>query len=215
MDITILFKILIIIFAYLIGSVPNAYILFKARKGGDIRKYGSGNVGGTNVIRTMGVSWGLLTIVLDILKGLIPVTVSYIFYTNDIVLVAVVSVVTVLGHIFPVYIKFKGGKAISTTLGVILGVTVLPYASNPVWMRILPIFIILATWAVVFSITRIISLSSIVASAAVPISFFATRYPWEIVTASFCWGLMTIISHRGNIKRLVRGEEKKIKGKGA
>ena len=121
MGIAILFKILIVIVAYLIGSIPTAYILFKIKKGDDIRKYGSGNVGGTNVIRTLGTSWGLLTIILDVIKGFIPVLIAYLIYPEDLVLVAIVSVAAVLGHIFPVYIKFKGGKAIATTFGVIIG----------------------------------------------------------------------------------------------
>jgi glycerol-3-phosphate acyltransferase PlsY len=215
MDILILFKILIVILAYLIGSIPTAYILFKIKKGDDIRKYGSGNVGGTNIIRTLGVFWGLFTIIMDVLKGFIPVLISYLIYPEDLVLAAIVSVVAVLGHIFPVYIKFKGGKAIATSFGVIIGVSALPFVSNPVWMRILPIFIILGTWGIVFAITRIISLGSIVAAAITPISFFITKYPWAIVIAGFFYGLLTIISHRENIKRLIRGEEKKIRRKGA
>ena len=215
MDIVILFKILIVILAYLIGSIPTAYILFKIKKGGDIRNYGSGNVGGTNVIRTMGTSWGLITIMLDVLKGFIPVLISYLMYPRDLVLAAIVSVIAVLGHIFPVYIKFRGGKAISTSFGVIIGVSALPFVSNPAWMRILPIFIILGTWGIVFAISRIVSLGSLVAAVITPVSFFITRYPWALVIAAFFYGLLTFISHRENIKRLIRGEEKKIKGKGA
>ena len=215
MGIAVLFKILIVILAYLIGSIPTAYILFKIKKGDDIRKYGSGNVGGTNIIRTLGTSWGLITIVLDVIKGFIPVMVSYLIYPGDLVLAAAVTAAAVLGHIFPVYIKFKGGKAISTSFGVIIGVSALPFVSNPVWMRILPIFIILATWGMMFAIFRIVSLGSLVAAAITPVSFFITRYPWVIVIAALSWGLLTFISHRENIKRLARGEEKKIKGKGA
>jgi len=215
MSIAILFKILIVISAYLIGSVPTAYVLFKIKKSDDIRKYGSGNVGGTNVIRTLGASWGIITIVIDVIKGFIPVLIAYIIYPEDLVLIAIVSVAAVLGHRFPIYIKFKGGKAIATTFGVIIGVSALPYVSNPVWMKILPIFIILGTWGIVFAISRIVSLGSLIASIITPVSFYLTRYPWAIVIASFFWVLVTIIGHWENIKRLVRGEEKKIKGKGA
>ena len=215
MEIVILFKILIVILAYLIGSIPTAYILFKIKKGDDIRNYGSGNVGGTNIIRTLGVSWGLFTIIMDVLKGFIPVLISYLIYPEDLVLAAIASVAAVLGHIFPLYIKFKGGKAIATAFGAIIGVSAMPFVSNPIWMRILPIFIILGIWGIVFAISRIVSLGSIIAAAITPLAFFITKYPWAIVIAGFFYGLLTIISHRENIKRLIRGEEKKIKRKGA
>jgi len=212
---TLLFKVIIVISAYLIGSIPTAYVLFRIKRGDDIRKYGSGNVGGTNVIRTLGTAWGVLTILLDVLKGFIPLLISFLIYPGDLILAAVVSVAAVLGHIFPIYIRFKGGKAISTSFGVIIGTSALPFVLNPVWMRVLPIFIILGTWGIVFAITRIVSLGSLVAAVITPVSYFLTKYPWALVAAAFCWGLLTFVSHRENIKRLVRGEEKKIKGKGA
>ncbi len=215
MGIAILFKILIVLLAYLIGSIPTAYILFKIKKGDDIRKYGSGNVGGTNIIRTLGTSWGVLTIFADAMKGFLPILISYLVYPSDLVLVAVVSVAAVLGHIFPIYIKFKGGKAISTTLGVVVGISSLPFVLNPAWLRILPMFILLGIWGIVFAISKTVSLGSLIAAFATPIVFYFTRYPWFIVVAAFFWGLLVFISHRNNIKRLIRGEEKKIKGKGA
>lgn len=215
MDLIILFKILIVIAAYLIGSIPTAYVLFRIKKGDDIRKYGSGNVGGTNVIRTLGTSWGVITIILDVVKGFITILISYLVFPNDIILVSIVSVAAVLGHRFPVYIRFKGGKAIATSFGVIIGISVLPFVLNPLWLKILPIFIILGTWGIVFAIFRIVSLGSLVAAVITPISFFVTRYPWEIVIAAFFWGLITFLNHWENIKRLARGEEKKIRGKGA
>ncbi|HAJ94593.1 MAG TPA: acyl-phosphate glycerol 3-phosphate acyltransferase [Actinobacteria bacterium] len=215
MGIAILFKILIVLIAYLIGSIPTAYVLFRIKKGDDIRKYGSGNVGGTNIIRTIGTSWGVLTILIDAVKGFLLILLSYLIYPSDLVLVAVVSVGAVLGHIFPIYIKFRGGKAIATSIGVIIGICSLPFVLNPVWLRILPIFIILGTWGIVFAISRIISLGSLIAAIATPISFYFTGYPWVIVAITFLLALLTFISHRKNIKRLISGEEKKIKGKGA
>ena len=215
MSINILFKILIGIAAYLIGSIPTAYIFFKIKKGGDIRKYGSGNVGGTNVIRTLGISWGIITIVLDGIKGFVMVLISYLIYPTDLVLVSIVTIATILGHRFSAYIRLKGGKAIATAFGMIIGVSVLPFVSNPIWLRILPIFIILGIWGIVFSVLRIVSLGSLVAAVITPIAFYVTRYPWIIVAAAFLWGLITFLNHWENIKRLFRGEEKKIKGEGA
>ena len=214
MAITILIKILITIIAYLFGSIPTAYILFKIKKGDDIRKYGSGNVGGTNVIRTLGTGWGLFIIIVDMLKGFLPILAVYFIYPDDFILLAAVSTVAILGHVFPVYIKFRGGKAISTTYGVVVGISALPFISEPVWFRILPLFVTIGIWAIVFIITRIVSLGSLIAASSTPVILYFFKYPLAMVIAAFFWALIIFITHRVNIKRLIRGEEKRIKGKG-
>ncbi len=215
MTMAILIKILITIIAYLFGSIPTAYLLYKIKKGDDIRKYGSGNVGGTNVIRTLGTAWGLFIIIIDMLKGFLPILAVYFIYPDDFILLAAVAVAVVLGHVFPVYIKFRGGKAISTTFGVVAGISSLPFIMEPTWLRILPMFLALGVWILVFVITRIVSLGSLVAAAAVPVCFYFTRYPLAIVIAGIFCAILIFITHRENIKRLIRGEEKRIKGKGA
>ena len=212
---TILIKILITIIAYLFGSIPTAYLLFKIKKGDDIRKYGSGNVGGTNVIRTLGTRWGLFIIIVDILKGFLPILVVYLIYPDDFILLAAVMVAVVLGHVFPIFIKFRGGKAIATTFGTIIGISALPFIMEPTWLRILPMFLALGVWILVFVITRIVSLGSLIGAVAVPVCFYFTRYPLAIVIAGIFCAILIFITHRKNIKRLVRGEEKRIKGKGA
>jgi len=214
MAITILIKILITIIVYLFGSIPTAYILFKIKKGDDIRKYGSGNVGGTNVIRTLGTGWGLFIIIVDMLKGFLPILAVYFIYPDDFILLAAVSTVAILGHVFPVYIKFRGGKAISTTYGVVAGISALPFISEPVWFRILPLFVTIGIWAIVFIITRIVSLGSLIAAISTPVILYFFKYPLAMVIAAFFWALIIFITHRVNIKRLIRGEEKRIKGKG-
>lgn len=215
MTMTILIKILITIIAYLFGSIPTAYLLYKIKKGDDIRKYGSGNVGGTNVIRTLGTAWGLFIIIVDMLKGFLPILAVYFIYPDDFILLAAVAVAVVLGHVFPVYIKFRGGKAISTTFGVVAGISSLPFIMEPMWLRVLPMFLALGVWTLVFVITRIVSLGSLVAAAAVPVCFYFTRYPLAVVIAGIFCAILIFITHRENIKRLIRGEEKRIKGKGA
>lgn len=215
MTMTILIKILITIIAYLFGSIPTAYLLYKIKKGDDIRKYGSGNVGGTNVIRTLGTAWGLFIIIVDMLKGFLPILAVYFIYPDDFILLAAVAVAVALGHVFPVYIKFRGGKAISTTFGVVAGISSLPFIMEPTWLRILPMFLALGVWILVFVITRIVSLGSLVAAAAVPVCFYFTRYPLAVVIAGIFCAILIFITHRENIKRLIRGEEKRIKGKGA
>lgn len=211
MGIELLYKIIFVIAAYLFGSFPTAYVVHKIKRGDDIRNYGSGNVGGTNVTRTLGVGYGVTTIIADIIKGFIPILVLYLIYPQDFVLLSIVSVAVVLGHDFPVFINFKGGKGIAVSFGVIVGISSLPFMNNSVWMEILPIFTILGTWVVVFAIFRIISLASLCAAVATPISFYFTGYTWVIVTAAVFWSVLTFITHRENIKRLIRKEEKKIK----
>jgi glycerol-3-phosphate acyltransferase PlsY len=212
---TILFKILTVIITYLFGSIPTAYLLYKIRKGDDIRKHGSGNVGGTNVIRTLGTGWGLFIIIVDVLKGFLPILIVYFIYPDDFIVIAAVMVAVVLGHVFPIYIKFKGGKAIATTYGAIIGISSLPFILEPTWLRILPIFLVFGIWLLVFAISRIVSLGSLIAAASVPVCFYFTRYPLSIVIAGIICAILIFITHRDNIKRLVRGEEKRIKGKGA
>ncbi|HEY4662201.1 MAG TPA: glycerol-3-phosphate 1-O-acyltransferase PlsY [Candidatus Humimicrobiaceae bacterium] len=211
MGIEFFFRILLVIAAYLFGSFPTGYVVHRIKKGDDIRQYGSGNVGGTNVTRTLGVGYGVITIIADIIKGFIPILVLYFIYPQDMILLALVSVAVILGHDFPVYIKFKGGKGIAVSFGVIIGVSCLPLMSNPVWIEILPIFIILGTWAIIFSIFRIVSLASLCAAVVNPFAFYFTGYGLAIVIAAFFWSVLTFITHRENIKRLIKKEEKKLK----
>ncbi len=214
MNITLLYKIALVTGSYLFGSFPTAYVIHKIKKGGDIRKHGSGNVGGTNIIRTIGVCSGIATIVIDMVKGFIPILVIYFTYPDDLILLSIVTVFTILGHDFPVYLRFKGGKGIAASFGVIVGVSALPFFNNLVWLEILPIFIIFFTWAIVFLISKIVSVGSLTAAVITPFAFFFTKYPLSVVIAAACWSFMIFITHRENIKRLIRKEEKKIKGKG-
>ena len=214
MSITLFYKIILVIGSYLFGAFPTAYVVYKIRKGGDIRRYGSGNVGGTNITRTLGVSLGITTIIADMVKGFIPVLVVCLIFPNDLILISISAVAVILGHDFPVYINFKGGKGIAASYGVIVALSSLPYLDNPVWLEILPIFIIIITWAVVFLIFRIVSVGSLVAAIATPLSFFFSKYPLPIVIAGIFICVLAFITHRNNIKRLIKGEEKKIKRKG-
>ncbi|MBM3704964.1 MAG: glycerol-3-phosphate 1-O-acyltransferase PlsY [Actinobacteria bacterium] len=216
MALTILYKIIFVLLSYLLGAFPTAYIIYKLKTGKDIRNEGSGNVGGTNVTRTAGASLGIITIIIDVLKGFLPVLAVYLIYPSDLILLAVVSVAAILGHDFPVYLKFRGGKGISTSFGVIIGLCALPFASTvPLWIRILPVPAILLSWLVAFAASRIVSLSSLIAAVVTPLSFYFAKHPLPVVIASICFSILTFIAHRANIKRLIRKEEKKIKSKGA
>ena len=217
MVLIIIYKILFAIATYLFGAFPTGYIIYRLKKGGDIRTEGSGNVGGTNVTRTVGITAGIITIIADILKGFIPILVLYFIFPDDLILLAVAAIAAVLGHDYPVYLRFRGGKGISTSFGIIVGLCSLPFIciENALWLRILPIFLIIFTWLIVFAISRIVSLSSLAAAVATPLSYYFTKFPLPVVIAAICLFILTFIAHRDNIKRLIKGEEKKLKGKGA
>ena len=217
MNIFLFYKITFIIAAYLFGAFPTAYVIHRIRKGDDIRKYGSGNAGGTNVARTLGTGYGVLTIIVDVIKGFIPILVLYFIYPHiypqdkNLILLSIVSIAVILGHDFPVYIKFKGGKGIATSLGGVIGISTLPFINNPMWLRILPFIIIFGTWAVIFAVFRIVSLASLIAAVTVPILFYFIGYTWPMVIAAFLLCALTFVTHRENIKRLINKKEKKLK----
>lgn len=211
----IFYKIIFIIAVYLFGSIPVGYIWYKVKTGGDIRQQGSGNVGGTNVTRTVGVTAGVVTILIDILKGFLPVMAVYFLFRGDLILAAVTVVAAVLGHDYSIYLHFKGGKGISTSYGAIIGLCSFPFFESTLLIRLLPVIIILAVWLIFFVIFRIVSLSSLVAAVATPLSFYFSGYPLAIVIAAIAIFVLTFIAHRDNIKRLIKKEEKKLKRKGA
>jgi glycerol-3-phosphate acyltransferase PlsY len=214
MTITIIYKILIVIVSYLLGAFPTGFVIYKFRTGGDIRNQGSGNVGGTNVTRTVGTSFGIITIIADVIKGFLPVLAVYFLYPEDLILLTIAIAAVILGHDYPVFLRFKGGKGISSSYGVIIGLCSFPFANNAVWLRILPAIIILSVWLIIFFTLRIVSVASLSAAIVVPLSFYFTKYPLAIVIAAISLFVLTFIAHRDNIKRLIKREEKKLKGRG-
>ncbi|MCX6346389.1 MAG: glycerol-3-phosphate 1-O-acyltransferase PlsY [Actinobacteria bacterium] len=210
MNVILFYKILLVVLAYALGSFPTAFIIFKANKGKDIRSVGSGNVGGTNVLRSAGPGLAVLTIILDILKGFIPVLMIYLFFPSSYILYVITSVSVLIGHVFPVFLKFKGGKGISTAGGLIIATCVLPISGANLALRLAPAIIIILTVLIIFFITRIMSLGSIVATIINPIIFFIFRYDNFVIIAATIWSAIILIAHRENIKRLFKGEEKKI-----
>jgi acyl phosphate:glycerol-3-phosphate acyltransferase len=212
MNFNIFYKILLVVLAYVLGSIPTAFILFKANKGGDIRSKGSGNVGGTNVLRSAGPGLATLTIIIDILKGFIPVLIVYLFFSTSDILYVITSVSVLIGHVFPVFLKFKGGKGVSTVGGMIIATCALSlhFLGANMFIRFAPAIIIVSTVLVIFFTTRIMSLGSVVAAIIMPVMFFAFRYDKFVWIASGIWAVIVLIAHRDNIKRLFKGEEKKI-----
>lgn len=187
---------IIIVLAYLCGSIPTGVILTK-RLGLDIRQMGSGNVGATNVARSAGKKVGLFTLLGDIVKGLVPVLVVRFLDVGDTAL-ACAAGAALLGHVFSPFLGFSGGKGVATGLGVLLGVAPLV------------IFFALFFFIVTFAVSRIVSLSSLVAAATTPLLLWWFAYPHARVYAGLLIALLIIIRHHENIVRLLHGQEQKF-----
>jgi glycerol-3-phosphate acyltransferase PlsY len=184
---------------YLLGSIPFAFVVTKAFGLGDIRQVGSGNVGATNVLRTGNRYAAALTLLGDVGKGVVAVLIARQF-GDTAALIAALGAFT--GHIFPVWLNFKGGKGIATCAGIIFALT---------WKVGL---LLLATWLVVVAITRISSLAALVAAALSPV------FMWFFATPTYAAGTailaaLVFVTHRENIRRLLKGEEPKIGAKTA
>ena len=190
---------LFIIIFYLIGSIPFALILTKLLGHGDIRDIGSGNVGATNVLRTGNKYLAFAVLCLDILKGLLPFIILNSLYDTNILHSIFLCHFAIIGHIFPIWLKFKGGKGVATYIGFLIG------------FNFLIGLYFLVTWIIIALISRYSSLSSLAASLVAPLYFFFIN-PNNIV-GIFLLYLFLIISlkHHENIKKLVSGTENKIK----
>lgn len=190
---------LLCIFAFLFGSIPWGYFIGKA-KGIDLRKTGSGNIGATNVLRIIGKKEALATLLLDISKGFIPVLLVQLLYTyeKNLILMGTVGILAIIGHCFTPFLKFKGGKGVATSIGVILAYT--PLAG----------IIILVIWIMIFKFSRISSLSALVSFGLLPLNVYILNYPKEILIFSFLISAIIYLKHITNIKRLLTGTEPKI-----
>jgi glycerol-3-phosphate acyltransferase PlsY len=189
-------EIVIVVFAYLLGSVPTGYIL-GSRAGIDVRKAGSGNVGATNVARVVGKRQGILTLLADATKGFIPVFVASQLNLNSSA-IALAGAAAFLGHLYPVFLKFRGGKGVATALGVFLGLS--PWAT----------LVLIAVFGATVLTSRIVSVGSMIAAAAAPITLWVFSYPFVFVATSAFLALMIIWRHRANIKRLLDCTEPKF-----
>jgi glycerol-3-phosphate acyltransferase PlsY len=187
----------LVIAAYLIGSIPTGLLLGKVF-GVDIRTTGSGNIGATNVYRTLGRKVGVMTLVGDCLKGLIPVLVAKQMGLPDLG-IALVGLAAFLGHVYTVFLGFKGGKGVATALGVFLGLSPLS------------VLLTLAVFVLVLFKWRYVSLGSIVAAAAMPVFVAAIDRRLSIVVVTLLVAVLVIWKHRENIKRLRAGSESKFK----
>jgi acyl phosphate:glycerol-3-phosphate acyltransferase len=189
---------LIVIVSYLIGSIPSGLIVGKAFYGIDIREHGSGNLGGTNTFRTLGKKAGIIVTAADILKGTLASFLPAIFGVDVQFDPLIAGMIAVVGHMYPVFANFKGGKAVATSGGVLL-------ACAPIMFIVMVIVFLLSLY-----ITKFVSLSSIIASIVAVIYSVIVWEPMLIIVVSLL-SLFVIYRHRANIKRIINKTEPKIK----
>jgi len=203
----IVLMVLCFIIAYLLGAVPFGYIAGRVLKGVDIRNYGSGNVGATNVLRTLGKGPGIVVLLLDMMKGVVAVTVvpwallkinGGLLPISIELLKVLCGVSAVAGHIWTVFLGFKGGKGVATTVGVFFGLT---------WISML---IAMAMFIVVVGVTRYISAGSILLGITLLAANLMLGYPLEYIIMSGALTLLIVYTHRSNIRRLMNGTENKL-----
>ncbi|MBI5889781.1 MAG: glycerol-3-phosphate 1-O-acyltransferase PlsY [Nitrosomonadales bacterium] len=195
-----------VVCAYLIGSVSFAVLMSKAFGLADPRSYGSGNPGATNVLRSGKKAAAALTLLGDAAKGWLAVFLAIRFAPHDeqgALIVALVALAVFLGHVFPVFLKFKGGKGVATALGVLLALNV--------WMGLFVLF----AWLVMAVVFRYSSLAALVASVVAPIFAMLIHLRPELVLATAAMSLLLFWRHKGNIQNLLTGKESKIGGKKA
>jgi acyl phosphate:glycerol-3-phosphate acyltransferase len=199
-------ELMIIILAYLLGSIPTSVWVSQRFFGIDIREYGSGNAGATNVYRVLGSKWGTVVMLIDMLKGMAAVQLAWLLpeYADSETLFqnlqTILGMTAVLGHIFPIWADFRGGKGVATVFGMVLGISPITAVSC------------VGIFGIVLYLTRFVSLSSILASIAFPIFIlviFNVENPLYRVFA-IAVALMVVLTHQKNIGRLLRGEETKI-----
>jgi glycerol-3-phosphate acyltransferase PlsY len=184
---------------YLLGAVPFGYLLVKRRLGEDVRGAGSGSTGATNVARTAGPALGALTLALDLGKGYAAVALAAWLTGGALPWMAAAGFAAIVGHSFPVFLGFRGGKSVATGVGVFLFFTPLAVAAA------------LGVWLLALAVWRYVSLSSILAAAAYPLLAYAlARPPLAVSAAAVAGSCLIILRHYENIGRLIRGEEPKL-----
>jgi acyl phosphate:glycerol-3-phosphate acyltransferase len=198
---------LIPVAAYLLGSIPFGLLIVKTASGRDIRETGSGNIGAANVARNAGAVAGVLTLLLDAGKGYLAVWLAGRLAGGNIRMMTLAAVLAVVGHIFPVWLSFRGGKGVATGLGAFL----------PICWEAMAAGVVL--WLIVVAFWRYSSLGSIVAAAAMPVLVYVLYAPGHappefVILGTIIVSLLILAKHRPNIERLIAGKESKLKLKG-
>lgn len=186
--------------SYLLGAIPTSYLVSRAFAKIDLRQHGSGNLGATNLYRVLGWKYALPVALFDIAKGAIPVLYFAPRVSSSELFALACGVAAILGHVFSVFVQFKGGKGVATAAGVMLGLTPIALA------------VAVAVWAVVLLLTGYVSLSSIAAAVVLPLAVYLLEHPrtpqlfWVVVGVA----LGVIVLHRRNIQRLLKGTENRF-----
>jgi len=186
-----------VVLGYLLGSVPFAFVLARRLGHVDLRTSGSGNVGATNVFRTSGPLLGLAALTLDVAKGAATIVLAQHFAT-DAATPTAAGIAAVMGHVYPIWLRFRGGKGVATACGVFAMLA--PLATAAVCL----VFVIIVWW------TRYVSLGSILAAACVPFGALLLRYPAPFIAASLAVAVLIIARHHENIGRLLSGTERRL-----
>jgi len=187
----------VVLSAYAIGSVPFALLLTRRLTAYDLRHVGSGNVGAANVVRVSGVAAGVLVALLDIGKGVLSVAIARYFSSQPLTHAAA-GLAAIVGHIYPVWLRFRGGKGVATACGVFSMLT--PLAIGPA----------LSIFALTVWLTKYISLGSVLASLALPAAAYAVGSPPSVVMAALAAAVLIVFRHRSNLERLARGRERRF-----
>lgn len=190
---------LAILIAYVLGGIPFGFLLVKITKGADVRESGSGNIGATNVLRTSGPAVGVATLLLDIAKGYLAVWLAAVLTGGAIEWTSLAALAVMAGHAYPVFLKFKGGKAVATFVGAFAYLTPLPLAG------------VLLLFIAVVAVTRYISAASILAAATFPFGVWMILHPpVQVTAAAFIAGAFIVYRHRSNLARLRAGTENRF-----
>lgn len=193
---------LLIIFSYLIGSIPTGYILVKKKLNKDVRNYGSGNIGATNVKRVAGEKLSKITAICDMLKAIIPVLLTrvliwtHILKTNESLSLSLVAIAVILGHNYTIFLKFKGGKGVATSAAAFMIVLPIPFIITAIIFFGLKLF------------TKIVSIRSLVAAVTLFLSTLLLGYNKYYIYSTLFACLLVFWRHKANIVRLIKGEEK-------
>lgn len=188
---------LVLVGCYLVGAIPFGLLVGKVTRGIDIREFGSGNIGASNVLRTLGVGPALAVFVLDTAKGTAAVAVCRALKMEP-WMVVTGGVLSIIGHSFSVFLRFRGGKGVATSLGMIIGL-------DPVIAAVA-----LGLWLVIVALTRIISVGSMLAAISVPAMMFAWQEHVEYQAIAVVAAMLILVKHRSNIARLLAGTEPRI-----
>lgn len=199
-------KFVLVFVAYILGSVPTAVWVGTIFYKKDVREYGSGNAGATNTFRVLGVKAGIPVLLIDVLKGFLAVYLANFFTNLSVETVDMVNfqltlgIAALIGHIFPIFAGFRGGKGIATLLGFMIGIE--PQGAG----------IAMAVFLIIFLITRIVSISSMLASIAFPliVFFYIKTEILSLQLFSIFIAILVIVTHKNNIARLIKGEESRI-----